>query len=77
MDKIQTTVPLQGTEEYKQALKALAGTKKLKLGQLIRIAVENVYGHELKPYLDFFDAQNGSKNFHSDTDAAGADESAV
>lgn len=67
MSKRTTTVSLRGDEAYKQAVTHVAGLNGVDVGELVRIALDKQFGHEIKPFLDFFCAQRESKNSHMGT----------
>ncbi len=58
-------VAFRGDRTYIKALKALAYQKGMTMGDLVRQAVDELCGDELKPHLAFFYAQDGHKNVQS------------
>lgn len=46
--------PVIGTKEFRNAFSAYAHQKGQSMAELIRVAIDEKYGDELKPYLSFF-----------------------
>lgn len=67
-----TNVPIRADRPYTKALKALAYQQDMTVGELVRSAVDKVYGEELKPHLKNF-ASDGQRTIHSDTEVTSRD----
>lgn len=68
-----TAISCRASDAYKQALDALAKSKKQKMADLVRHALDSVYGDELQPYLSFF-ADGDYKNSQMSTEKDGVTE---
>jgi hypothetical protein len=53
MARSHTTVTIRGDEHYTRALNALASAKGIKIGDLVREAVDEKYGDQLELALPF------------------------
>lgn len=62
-----TTIPLRGSSTYKDAVKAVAASRRLDMCDLVRLALDAYCGEQLKQQLTFF-AEDGSKNFQLETE---------
>lgn len=61
MDEM-TNVSLRGNRAYTKALKALAYSQGIAVGDLVRLAVDAKFGKALKKHIDFFDANTGNNS---------------
>ncbi len=59
------SVSIEADRIYTSALKALADRKRVTVAQLVREAVDEKLGEQLKPYIDFFVAQSGDNSLQS------------
>lgn len=55
MGQVKETVSLQGDPVYKAALTALAKSKGISQGALVRTAIDAHFGGELAEYISFFE----------------------
>lgn len=55
-------VPIAANKLYLRALKALAYQNGSTMAELVRNAVDQTYGDQLKGHLEFFAAQSEDKN---------------
>jgi hypothetical protein len=53
MTRSHTTVTIRGNEHYTRALNALASAKGVKIGDLVREAVDEKYGEQLELAMPF------------------------
>jgi hypothetical protein len=53
MARSHTTVTIRGNEHYTRALNALASAKGVKIGDLVREAVDEKYGEQLELAMPF------------------------
>lgn len=60
-----TAVSIVGMN-YPAALAALAAKKRRKVGAMVREAIDEKWGEELKPLLAYFDASSDQQNDQSD-----------
>lgn len=68
-----TALPARCDDNYKDALKRLGRQKNKPVGDLVRDAIDQVYGGDLKPLLAFFRTQNGDLNQQMDSNITNKD----
>lgn len=66
MPQQSISISVRGDEDFRKAVKALAYSRGMDIAELVRSAIDKQYGHDLKPHLDFFYTQRGSKNVHTE-----------
>lgn len=54
--------PVKADEKYRTAFNALARDKGRFMADLVRDAIDAMYGEEMKPYLSFFETSGSPKN---------------
>lgn len=54
LDQAMTAVSIRAPRSYVQALKALAASRGLTIGDLVKDATDAAYGEALQPHIDFF-----------------------
>jgi hypothetical protein len=60
--KAYTTISFRGDREDVRLLNVLAATRGVKIGELVREAVDMVYGDDLRRCADFFVASGEQQN---------------
>lgn len=57
-----TNISVTGDRLYVAAIRALSEKRAVTQAELVRAALDAIYGEELKPLLAFFYASNGTSN---------------
>lgn len=63
------TVPLRGNREYKDAFAILARKKQQPMSELVRDALDKVYGKEIERELSFFASSDDYNNHQGESGA--------
>ena len=69
MGQTHTNISILADENYLKAVRAVAGTKGMTIGEFTRSAIDSVYGAEVAPYCEKF-ASSGERNIQLEREHA-------